>query len=116
MLFRSQRVPDTYSIIWNLFLFRNSDELAWAVASLKTLDQKNNTRISVTCPTTAKEWEINRYCPHQGADLVTAWIEDSRYLICPRHGWKFDLEDEGRLTPAGNFSVNAKQVLSVDRT
>ncbi len=116
--FRSQlqRVPDTYSIIWNLFLFRNPDELAWAIASLKTLDRKNHTCISVTCPTTAKEWKINRYCPHQGADLINACIEDSRYLICPRHGWKFDLENEGRLTPNGNFSVNAKRLLSVGRT
>ncbi len=116
--FRSQlqRVPDTYSIIWNLFLFRNPDELAWAVASLKTLDRKNNTCISVVCSTTAKEWKINRYCPHQGADLVNAQIEDSRYLICPRHGWKFDLENGGRLTPNGNFSVNVKQLLAVDRT
>lgn len=104
---RLQRIPDTYSIIWNLFLFRNPDELTWAAKSLEMLEQKNS-RVSVVCPTTAKQWEINQYCPHQGADLSNACVEEGKYLICPRHGWKFNLEEDGKLTPNGKFSVNAK--------
>ncbi|MBK1988481.1 MBL fold metallo-hydrolase [Sphaerospermopsis aphanizomenoides BCCUSP55] len=106
---RLQRIPDIYSIIWNLFIFRNPDELAWAVKSQVQLEQ-NNSRITVVCPITDKQWEINQYCPHQGADLSIACVEDGRYLLCPRHGWKFDLEDNGRLTPNGNFSVNSQSI------
>ena len=107
---RLQRVPDNYSIIWNLFLFRNSSELTWAAKSLKMLEQKNNARIYIACPNTGKQWEINRYCPHQGADLSNSCVEEGQYLICPRHSWKFDLEQEGKLTPNGNFSVNSKSI------
>jgi UDP-MurNAc hydroxylase len=39
---------------------------------------------------------VNRFCPHQGADLTGAWVEDGRYLVCPRHRWHFDLSDEGK--------------------
>ena len=36
-----------------------------------------------------------RYCPHQGADLKYAKF-DGRYVICPRHQWRFDCADGGK--------------------
>ena len=41
-----------------------------------------------------KKYSIDRYCPHQGADLCSAQIKDNK-LICPRHGWIFDLDNLG---------------------
>ncbi len=40
-------------------------------------------------------YEVDRYCPHQGGDLSRALIVDGA-LICPRHGWAFDLSRGGR--------------------
>ena len=107
--FRSKlnRVPDLYSTVWNLFLFRNADELTWAARSLQQLD-RSQSRVRISCPDTAKQWEIKQHCPHQGADLARACVEEGRYLICPRHGWKFDLENAGKLASGGNFSIEAK--------
>ncbi len=104
---RLKRVPDLYSTVWNLFLFRNSDELTWAAQSLQQLDREQS-RVRISCPETAKQWEIKQHCPHQGADLSHACLEEGRYLICPRHGWKFDLENAGKLATGGNFSIDAK--------
>ena len=39
-------------------------------------------------------YEFDRYCPHQGADLQQARIQNG-ILVCPRHGWRFDLEGGG---------------------
>jgi UDP-MurNAc hydroxylase len=36
-------------------------------------------------------YSVNRFCPHQGGDLAQGWLEDDRYLVCTRHGWRFDL-------------------------
>ena len=40
-------------------------------------------------------FEINRFCPHNGADLCNAEINSDNHLVCPRHGWKFDLLNKG---------------------
>lgn len=31
------------------------------------------------------------WCPHAGAALDDGWVADGA-LVCPRHGWAFDLE------------------------
>jgi UDP-MurNAc hydroxylase len=36
--------------------------------------------------------EYDRFCPHNGEDLVEAQISKG-VLVCPRHGWQFSLED-----------------------
>ncbi|MBV8676107.1 MAG: Rieske 2Fe-2S domain-containing protein, partial [Planctomycetaceae bacterium] len=41
------------------------------------------------------KYAVRRLCPHQGADLTHAWVEDDRYLVCPRHCWRFDLRHGG---------------------
>jgi UDP-MurNAc hydroxylase len=47
-----------------------------------------------------KIYEINRFYPHNGADLKGAQINENSILICPRHGWHFDLTDGGRCQSA----------------
>jgi UDP-MurNAc hydroxylase len=36
--------------------------------------------------------EYDRFCPHNGEDLVEARISKGM-LVCPRHGWQFSTED-----------------------
>ena len=37
---------------------------------------------------------VKRYCPHRGVDLKEcAYINQNNELVCPLHGWKFDLEN-----------------------
>ena len=43
-------------------------------------------------------YAVHRYCPHQGADLTEGWVEGGHLLVCPRHRWQFDLENQGRCT------------------
>ena len=94
MDFRNKRMPDEFDTIVNLFLvshdgnmfkygleliksFRNSEEFV-------TLTSKDGSQI-----------RCNKYCPHQGASMENADY-DGRYIICPRHGWKFDTLNKGK--------------------
>ncbi|HEX8823060.1 MAG TPA: Rieske 2Fe-2S domain-containing protein, partial [Archangium sp.] len=54
-----------------------------------------------------QRYSVNRFCPHQGADLKEGWVEEGRYLVCPRHRWRFDLQGEG-VCPTNGCSVRAE--------
>lgn len=41
-----------------------------------------------------EQYEVDRYCPHKGADLLGVPVISS-ILECPRHRWKFDLSRGG---------------------
>ena len=57
-----------------------------------------------------KNYEIDRYCPHNGADLKDARIDNQGHLICPRHSWLFNLQNKGECTTA-DASLHAKEVI-----
>ncbi len=40
-----------------------------------------------------KACEVDRLCPHQGADLRTATLENNK-IVCPWHGCKIPLKTE----------------------
>lgn len=42
----------------------------------------------------------------KGTDLYKANITDENILICPRHGWKFDLSNKG-ISQSSDNSINA---------
>ena len=52
---------------------------------------------------------VNRYCPHQKADLCNAEIDADNNLICPVHSWKFNLNKGGR-DPKSNLTINSKEI------
>ena len=52
---------------------------------------------------------INKYCPHQKANLSKALIDDNNNLICPVHAWKFDLNNKGK-DKRSNLTINAKKI------
>ena len=85
--FEARREPDVFDS-------RISDFMRLEVVDLRAYPRpKREGRICV-------EWdgiryEVDRYCPHQGGDLSRGLVADG-YLVCPRHGWKFDLRRGGR--------------------
>ena len=85
------------------FVLNEAEAIPELVAKV-TAFRQNKERIVVEVA--GQQFEINRYCPHQGADLSYGWCEDDRYWVCARHRWKFDMESGGRCTAASD-SVNA---------
>ena len=84
------RRPDIYNNFATIFLFSDVENIR---DSFKDTMNIPNERIIITSDK-GEEYEINRFCPHQGADLCGSAIKDN-ILICPRHGWEFDLKDGG---------------------
>ena len=87
-----QRVPDVYNTLMHGFVTLEEESLERFCKLFYEIFSKKE-RINVVCK--GKTYSVLRYCPHQGGDLLHAWTEDS-LLVCPRHQWKFDLENHGR--------------------
>ena len=43
---------------------------------------------------------IDNACPHANRPLHDGWIDEQQCVVCPWHGWAFDLND-GRLKGGG---------------
>ena len=52
---------------------------------------------------------VDRYCPHQKADLCNAEIDENNNLICPVHAWKFNLNNGGK-DNRSNLTINSKKI------
>jgi len=104
--FRQQlsRRPDKFSNILNIFLFSDPSNLVDALGS--TLDQKQE-RIELVHLN--EMYSIDRYCPHQGADLLRVSPDKDCMIVCPRHQWKFDLQKGGKDEKHGE-SINAERI------
>ena len=101
---RLGRTPDKFSNILNIFLFSDLTNLADALES--TLFMKRE-RIMVAHH--GDKFIIDRYCPHQGADLSTVFPDKNCMMACPRHQWKFDLQNNGKDEKHGE-SINAERI------
>ena len=97
---RVSRRPDVFNNAVNLFLYSDKETLA---ASLRGVASD---RFEVTLE--GRRYQLDRRCPHQGADLSHGAMEDG-CVVCPRHGWRFDLSDGGRDARSGT-TVNAVEV------
>ena len=102
------RKPDIFNTFINIFLFSDVENIR---SGFETTLNINDERIVVVNPNNGKNYEINRFCPHNGADLKDAKIDDQGNLICPRHSWLFNLERSGRCSSA-EASVEAKEILN----
>ena len=89
---RLKRTPDIYQVAINGFLTMEKEDVPDFVDNLMRLQ---NQRERITVEVGGVLYSIDKYCPHQGSDLTTHQIEDDRYLICPKHRWTFDLENDG---------------------
>ncbi|MDC0096366.1 MBL fold metallo-hydrolase [Amylibacter sp.] len=102
-----QRVPDVFNTFVNIFLFSDASNIRSAF--LSTLDIKDE-KILIVNPLDGKNYEINRYCPHNGADLKDARIDQDGNLICPRHSWLFNLNNNGKCESA-DVTIDAREVI-----
>ena len=86
------RSPDEFNNFINIFLFSDPDNIRDNyISSLSISTEKIlKTNKNGVC------YEINKYCPHQGADLSNVEINEFNEIVCPRHGWRFSLNNDGK--------------------
>lgn len=101
---RMSRNPDVYEPILHGFVGLEIDDLHEFCEGIRATESR---RERTTVVAGDMRYSVLRYCPHQGADLTEAWVEEGRYLVCPRHRWQFDLRDSGRC-PLNGASIDAR--------
>ena len=100
---RLNRKPDVYQTLMQGFLLMEPEDMNWFCSRLMEVEQRQK-RIIIEADGT--RYSIDRYCPHQGADLSQGWLADGRFWTCPRHRWQFDLGKGGQC-PTSNGSIHA---------
>lgn len=100
---RLNRKPDVYQKIIEAFLVLEKEDMNAFCERLLEIESKKE-RIIIEAG--GCRYSIDRFCPHEGGDLERAWLEDDRYLVCPRHTWKYDLFSDGKCT-TNDTSINA---------
>lgn len=105
-MFKNKRTPNKYNTTIEAFLI--SDDEKDFKSSLEEIAKlkHNKVKIELHDKESGKTYECSRYCPHQGADLKYALIKNGK-VICPRHGWEFDLENKGQCH-LNNFTLDSK--------
>jgi UDP-MurNAc hydroxylase len=106
MRLRFKRSPDVYSTVLQGFLLLEAKDLPVFCTKLAAMRERTE---RVTVEAGGRRFTIDRYCPHQGGDMSRGWVEDGRYVVCPRHRWRFDLFDGGRCTTS-DVCVSAVEV------
>ena len=89
---RLSREPDLYQTAISAFLRLDAEDLNRFCAKILSIESRQE---RIVKEANGNRYVVDRYCPHQGGDLMYGWVEEDRYLTCPRHGWRFDLENEG---------------------
>lgn len=100
---RLGREPDVYQTIVSAFIRLEPADLNRFCAKILSIESRQE---RIVKEANGNRYVVDRYCPHQGGDLMYGWIDEDRYLTCPRHGWRFDLESAG-LCPDNAGSVHA---------
>ncbi len=101
------RKPNIYSSFIQGFILSEIEDLIY-LSEMMDDSQNKTERIEVSdCKS---NYTIDRYCPHMGADLKDVEISEGRYVVCPRHGWRFDLESKGECKNAHNATINSVKV------
>jgi UDP-MurNAc hydroxylase len=100
---RLNRRPDVYQTLIQGFLLMETEDMNWFCSKVLALEEKQK-RVVVEAGGT--RYSMDRYCPHQGADLCQGWLDQGRLWVCPRHHWQFAL-DKGGNCLTSNTSINA---------
>jgi UDP-MurNAc hydroxylase len=93
---RLSRTPDNYDAVLHGFLAGEAEDMAAFCDTVREAEARKDERITVSAG--GQTYAVRRFCPHQGADMAEAWVEEGRYLVCPRHRWQFDLQNGGLCT------------------
>ena len=96
--------PDQFNNDLNIFLFSDISNIRdnFITTKVKVKDRIIVKSNSGNC------FRVDKYCPHQKANLTNAEINNND-LICPAHGWKFNLERNG-IDNKSNLSINAEEI------
>jgi len=97
------RSPDIYQVAINGFLVMEKEDINAFCSNLMRLENQKE-RIIVEVEGIA--YSVDKFCPHQGTDLSSGWIEEGQYLVCPKHRWMFDMENGGKALEA-DATINA---------
>lgn len=92
---RLKRNPDVYDPVLHAFLIMEAHDLEHYCDLLLQIESQEE-RIIVEAQ--GQTFSVRRYCPHQGGDLACGWVDQGRFLTCPRHRWQFDLFRGGLCT------------------
>ncbi|MEG9438359.1 MBL fold metallo-hydrolase [Edaphobacter sp. HDX4] len=92
---RLKRNPDVYDPVLHAFLIMEAHDLGRYCDLLLQIESQEE-RILVEAQ--GQTFSVRRYCPHQGGDLACGWVDQGRFLTCPRHRWQFDLFRGGLCT------------------
>jgi UDP-MurNAc hydroxylase len=92
---RLKRDPDVYDPVLHAFLVMEAQNLGKYCNLFLQLEAQEE---RITVEAEGRTFSVRRYCPHQGGDLSCGWIEQGRFLTCPRHRWQFDLQRGGQCT------------------
>lgn len=99
------RRPDVFNTIVNIFIFSDATNIRSSILRTKSISDEK----CIIEDSFGNKYLINRYCPHQGADLSSAIVDSDSYLVCPRHSWKFNLKNSGKCIQA-DCSINAENI------
>ena len=100
---RLNRKPDVYQTLIQGFLLMEPEDMNWFCSRLLEIERRHKRAVIDAGGT---RYSIDRFCPHQGADLSRGCLQDGRLWTCPRHRWQFAL-DKGGLCTASNATINA---------
>jgi UDP-MurNAc hydroxylase len=105
-----RRDPDVYQPFLYAFLILEIDTVELYCAHMEELEGR---RERIIVRSGDKEYSVMRYCPHMGADLCAAHVDERGILTCPRHRWQFDLTAGGQCT-ASAATIRAVQIRPVE--
>jgi UDP-MurNAc hydroxylase len=100
---RLNRRPDVYQTLIQGFLLLEAEDMNWFCRKLLEIERSGKRAI---VEAGGMRYSIDRYCPHQGADLTQGWAADGKLWTCPRHRWQFALDKDGTCL-SSNGSIHA---------
>ena len=106
------RNPDQYDYLIDSFICLDSVNLKKLKKKFNPLKEQISEKFQVEFQ--SKIYSIDRFCPHERADLKHSLINENGLLVCPRHCWEFDLNNKGKCTKVNKFSINASIVSTTE--
>lgn len=108
MRFKCNRKVDEF----NEFLFailKNFDVRRLRISEINYMNATQNVDESETFVLKDNDGvprEVKRYCPHNHVDLKECgYLNEDNELVCPLHGWKFNLENGKCTNQSGDYNI-----------
>lgn len=102
---KAWRKPDVFDNVINIFLFSEINNIKESLLSSLSIPNER----AIVNGVNSCRYEIDRFCPHQGADLKFGQITEDNEIVCPRHGWKFSLDKRGQ-SSNGKASIRSIKI------